>query len=258
MPAVLDQAQRLFACALRDARDDAQMLPLLRDDGVATKRMDLYRDSVATACANALVNAYPVVHALVGRACFDGLARAYAQAHPSASGDLHRFGGAFAGFVAGYRAVSHLSYLADVATLEWLVHRARFAADSTPIVRASIAALSPAALLAERLGVQPACAWLHSRFPIVSLWRAHQPDADTPLPADIDLAETALVVRRGWRVDVLASGRVETEILGSLRGGATLAEAIATGWAADTQFDFARALVRWLDAGLLIEASGLQ
>lgn len=255
MPTALDHSQRLFGAALRDTDSDACVAPLLLGEAAA-KRLTLYRDGISALHANALANAYPVVRALVGADYFGQLARAYGQKCPSRSGDLHDFGADLAQFCSGHAGAQELRYLADVASLEWLVHRARFAADTEPVTHGEIAALGPSDLLNARFALAPACAWMFSRFAVASLWRAHQREG-LPMPTDIELGETVLVVRRAWRVDVVTSCRAETAILQALRAGHRLSVAISAGRVVDDGFDFPRALVRWLDDGILIAVGDL-
>jgi len=218
----------------------------------ARERLGLYRAGIAAAQRRALANAYPVVRALVGEEYFAGLADAYGRDHPSTSGDLNLFGASLASFVCGVPGVASLPYLADVATLEWAVHRAYFAADAVPLSGEHFATLTPEALLARCFALHPACAWVASEFPIVTMWQAHQRDSGVALPVDTSRAETALVVRPRWQVEVYLASVAEAAFLAALREGETLETAIAAGMATGETFDFAAALVRWLDAGVLV------
>ena len=134
------------------------------------------------------------------------------------------------------------------------MHTARFAADAQPLAGAAIAALTADALLQARFALQPACKWLHSRFAIASIWRAHQDDVGAPTQFDVGIGESALVFRRDWRVEVVISSRAEIEALDALRRGLPMGEAIGRGLAADPEFDCAGRLVQWLDLGLLAVA----
>jgi uncharacterized protein len=252
----LESQQADFAAALIDAHAEPRAATLLANPEVARARLRLHRGNIADAQASALDRAFPVVHALVGDEYFAGLCAAYGRAHPSAGGDLRRHGESLPAFVGGIEKTASLPYLRDVATLEWAVHRAYFAADATPATPARIAALSPSDLLAERFAVQPACAWVVSRFPIATIWQAHQRDRDIALPDGVDRAETALVMRPLWRVDVRISSAAEVLALAAFRAGADMNAAIEAGLAADAAFDFAHALVCWLDEGLLTERTG--
>ena len=171
--------------------------------------------------------------------------------NPSTSGDLNGFGAQFATFVRTFEPTQSLPYLGDVAALEWMVHRAHYAADVELLPRAQLATLSPAQLLATRFRLHPGCAWIESRYPIATLWRAHQLSATVELPDRLDHAETVLVVRPRWRVDVVESNAGEVAALEQLSRGADMDGAIHAAIRISAPFDITRALVRWLDLGVL-------
>ena len=251
----LELWQATFAAALMDANAAAASLPaVMCADDRAMERVGLYRSNVCAARGKALVNAFPVVRALVGNDFFAALARAYGRACPSASGDLNEFGAGLAEFIAGFEHTRRLQYLRDVAALEWAVHCAHHAADSEAIVRDQIATMSPQEMLSARFVLHPACVWFESCFPIASIWRAHQLQAAAALPDSLDRSEYALVARPHWRVEVAESSAAELAALGRLQAGGDMSSAIAVALAKDARFDFAAALVRWLDLAVLVNA----
>lgn len=248
----LESLQRDFAQALFDHGREAALLPALADpDGRAVERIALYRGNVVAGWQKALANAYPVVRAIVGDEFFDAMAREYGHAHPSTSGDLNRFGEQLPAFVAAFEHTQSLPYLPDVAALEWLAHRAHYAADAKPVARTRIAALLPHELLEARFDLHPACAWIDSDHPVATIWRAHQPEPDCALPDAPVAGEVALVVRPRWRVEVVTSNPGEIAALQTLKEGQDLQAAIEVALDAEPSFDLARMLVRWLDLGVV-------
>jgi hypothetical protein len=249
----LERLQSDFAAALTDPLHAAAVVGALDpSDGRASERLALYRGNVVAAREKALANAFPVVRALVGAEFFSGLARAYGQAHPSRSGDLNRFGEHFPAFVRDFEHTQTLPYLGDVAALEWAVHTAHYAADAAPLPREAIAALPADQLLAARFSVHPACAWIVSAYPVAGIWLAHQPGSTQALPETLDRREWALVTRPRWRVEVLASSAGEIAALAQVQSGADMECAIGAALSAEPEFNFARALVRWLDQSILV------
>jgi hypothetical protein len=119
-----------------------------------------------------------------------------------------------------------------------------------------MAALRPDDLLAARFELHPACAWIESLFPVAGIWLAHQPNATVALPDDLGRREFALVTRPGWRVEVLASSAGEVVALKHLHAGADMECAIGVALGIEPQFNFAQALVRWLDHAILVEMRG--
>ena len=248
----LEALQSAFADAMTDPASAQALLPRLacrdaRDD----ERVALYRGNIVAAWQKALANAFPVVKALVGEAFFDALARVHGRACPSASGDLNRFGEALPDFLSTFEPVQSLPYLPDVARLEWLAHRAHYAADAAPLSRTRIASLLPHELLDARFALHPACAWLRSDYPIATTWLAHQPGTTVELPDTLDSEEIALVVRPRWRAEVVPSTNAEIAALEALRAGEPLEAAIVAALDIDASFAMATALVRWLDLGVI-------
>lgn len=248
----LERLQAAFAAALVELDEFVRVAACFRqDDERVRDRFALYRRNVYAAWERALALAFPVVRALVDQEFFQGLAYAYACAHPSLSGDLNTFGANFATFVAEFEPAQTLPYLGDVAALEWAVHCAHHAADGDAFACAQVARMSPAELLTTRFGVHPALAWIESPYPIVTIWLAHRPDATTSLPQSLDRPECALIARPLWQVEVLPTGSAEIAALGQLRAGARMADAISAAFAQDASFDAAAALPRWIALGLL-------
>jgi hypothetical protein len=248
----LDRLQAAFAAALVEREAFAELTALFADSDARTQeRFALYRANITAACEKALALAFPVTRALVGEEFFRATARAYARVHPSTSGDLNAYGAQYARFVAGLEEVRSLPYLGDVAALEWQVHRARYAADADALARERIARLDPEQLLAAGFSLHPALAWVESPYPIVAIWHAHQVGATTPLPASLDRAESALIARPQWRVEVVLSDAAEIAALTRLCAGADVGGAVSQALAVDAAFDAGQALLRWLDLGLL-------
>ncbi len=138
------------------------------------QRVDLYRSSIRANRRTALASAYPVLQDLVGEAYFDALSVAYAQAYPSQSGDLNRFGAALPAFIETYEQGPRFRYFCDLARLEWSLHLAYFAADANVLTQAEWTAIRPEDLLDAKLAVHPACALVSSRYAIAEIWTAHQ------------------------------------------------------------------------------------
>jgi hypothetical protein len=251
----LERLQSDFAAALVDPACVRDILPALTaPDGKIVERLALYRGNILAAQEKALANAYPTVHALVGDEFFAALALAYGDTFPSTSGNLNLFGEQLGAFVATFRHTRALPYLGDVARLDWAVHRARDAVDVELLSPASIAEMSPQALLATKFRVNPACAWFDSRYPIASIWLAHQPQATVALPEHANQAQCALVVRPRWEVAVVESNAGEIAALEHLGNGADMGTAIQAAILADAIADLPGTLARWLDLGVFIGA----
>ncbi len=138
------------------------------------QRLGIYRGNVRASTAKAMAAAYPVVEKIVGGEFFSGLASEYQSRFPSVNGDLNEYGDAFAAFLADFPPVTEIPYLADVARLEWQVHRAHYAADPAPFDPVRLASVPLEHQLQLRSRLHPACHVLRSAYPIARIWEVHQ------------------------------------------------------------------------------------
>ncbi|RZA33249.1 MAG: DUF692 family protein, partial [Lysobacteraceae bacterium] len=219
----LAELQQRFGAALFDRRQEATLQPLLAEGGAG--RLALYRGNLSAGWERALGEAYPVLRQLVGEEFFAGLVRAYGKAAPSQDPDLAGFGAQFAGFLDGFAPAAPYPYLPDVARLEWMVHRAHLAPDAPPLGLDALAAMTPERLDAARFILHPSVALVDSRWAVAALWQAHQPGGPA-LPTRVDAPCTVLVVRRGWRVEVVELDAPEAAALEQLAAGASFGEAV--------------------------------
>ena len=160
--------------------------------------------------AGVLAGAYPIVAKIVGESFFEGLAREYLRRFPSASGDLNEYGASLAQFVAAFPHTGDLPYLADVARMEWLAHRAHYAAD---------AAEGPG------LRLPPARALLPSRRPLARTREIHPDDHEGEFSVDLDAGPGVLDAWLGALGD--ASWRVRKAAVDCLVGRAGGASVIS-------------------------------
>ncbi|MHA6892787.1 putative DNA-binding domain-containing protein [Ralstonia pseudosolanacearum] len=220
-----------------------------------TRGVAVYRNARRAILRNALAGAYPVCRALVGEDCFDALVQGTLLAQPSRSPNLHHYGDALPAVIARSPLADSVPYLADVATLEWRVHWAHYAPDAAPDV--------PDAQALGRLLAQPpeqiqaglaAGAWLvRSPWPVVSIWRAHQPGATVRL-GDIALAgspEAAVVTVRAQRVVVLDIDAATATFLAACEASDSLDAAVTRTLADLPAFDLSASLATLYRAGLL-------
>ncbi len=198
-----------------------------------------------------LLAAYPVMAQLIGTESFNALARALWHQHPPRCGDLAQWGDALSGFLARSEQLAEVSYLADVARVEWALHRVAGApdADTDLLSFARLSSEDPETLT---LRLAPGTALITSAWPVVSLVTAHT--AGEPTLAEVGqrvrdrVGETAVVWRQGWRPCVAACPVNALGVLQALLAGAALTEALGLA-AAD--FDFSDWLTQAVHSGLV-------
>lgn len=217
-----------------------------------TRGLQAYRAHAGALAERALGAAFPTVALLVGEESFAALARALWQAQPPQQGDIALWGGALPAFIGAAPQLADEPYLADVARLDWAVHRAQQAADRDAAVQGlqQLADGDPAAL---KLQLAEAVALIASPYPVVSIWQAHRsnaPDRFAPVREALACAqgEQALVHREGFAVRVLAVPEATAGFMQALRAGASLGRALD---AAGPGFAFDGWLVQALQQGWL-------
>jgi hypothetical protein len=246
-PALLELQRAVRASLV--AHDDTEMARHVIASGFeATERLDVYRNTFTSALVNALRLSYPAVHKLVGAEFFEAAARAFIPVHPPASAYLDDYGRAFPDFLAAFEPASSLSYLPDVARLEWAVCRALHAQDAEALAPRCLAGVSGAER--ARFVPHPSVTLLHARYPVDSIWRAVLASDDAALGA-IDLASGPawlLVERRQSGVEVARLPEAEWGFAKALFAARPLHAAIAEC----PDVDAARALAAHLAAGRFV------
>ena len=231
---------------LRDflrAAGDATLAEALLGRGAA--HIEHYERSSIAARAAAVRSAFPTVGLLLGDAGFAALARGFARDTPARHWDLNAYGSELPGWIARRQPDADGAELADVARLDWAMHRAAFADDRPPLDRAALAAVGAARQEHLRLHAHPATALLASACPLASLWQSAR---DETLAVPAGTAETVLVGRgpdhRVWMRRLRAG---EAAFMAAALAGAGLVAALSAAVAADATFDLAASLPQQLD-----------
>ena len=244
MSDTLAELQTRFAAGLLDPREPP--LDLFRGDAeLQARRYALYRGNLSAHWERALGNAYPVIRALVGEEFFLGLARSYGRRHACTEGDLNNFGADLAVFLDDFDAARSYPYFADVARLEWALHRAYYAADKPALSAAEFAGIDAEALDGLHLRPRAGVALLASPWACATIWLAHQPGGPS-LPRQLDTPSRALIYRPRWRATLRSLGAGEFAALEGLLNGASLGTALEAAVVADADFDPSAALARWI------------
>jgi hypothetical protein len=249
----LPELQRRFADALSGAEGAAPVALLAGTTGA--ERLGIYRRTIAANYQNALGATYPVVCRLVGGPFFHAAVDACVAAHPSRSGDLNVYGGAFGDFLAGYPPASELPYLPDVARLEWAIDEANRARDShadPKLVLRTLAGSQGDRLPSLRLQMDPSCRLIASPYPLLRIWQVNQPGHGGEMRVDFDAGPDRLRIRRepdGVALDRIAAGQFAW--LSAMAAGANLGTAIGEAQDADAAFDLADALHRFIGDGTI-------
>ena len=247
--------QMRFGSALDAADAKADTPDMFRGGAEQTRRrFEIYRANTLANAVKAIQAAYPVVAKIVGDEFFSGLARRYRSCFASQAGDLNEYGESFAEFLAGFVPAKDIAYLPDVARLEWLVHRAYYAANAPPFDPASLALVPAQQQLELRPQVHPACHVMHSMYPIARIWEVHQESFSDAFQVDFSQGPGhALVSRPRFKVEVARISDAEAAFHSAALGGATLAGALAAAQERDALFDLGPSLSGWVMSSLIVD-----
>ena len=246
VPEALAASQAAFARALVDSSGEAEVQASFSN----AHRFALYRGNLTVTWDKVLCAAYPVLRQLVGAEFFTALSRAYGMANPSTDADLNNFGASLAAFLDGFEHVADYPYLADMARLEWALHRNHFAPDAIAVTAAQLGSLDPARFEAARATLHPACTLFASRWTIVPLWQAHQPGSGVGFPADMARPSFGLVARPRWKSEVAEITAAAHAALSELASGRDFGAALDAAFAIDEDFDIGAQLAQWLALGV--------
>lgn len=195
--------QQLFAAAALGTASEEELVRLeaqLQGSAVLPARQGLaaYTHSAAGKLQRSLEQTFPVCRKLVGESFFGAITAAF-QEHepsPSPSPDLGDYGAAFPAFVFAYPPAGSLPYLADVARLEWLWHRAFHAPDQARLDLAALARVPPEHWHRLVFRLPAGAALITSDYPIHRIWEVNtNPEASHEL-VDLDQGGIRILV---WR-----------------------------------------------------------
>jgi hypothetical protein len=225
----------------------------------ASRGLQAYQANGHALAERSLAAAYPVIQQMLGRDNFVALARDFWHRHPPALGDLAHWGDALPTFLSQSVALQEAPYLADVALVEWALHRAANAADAVTDA-ASFARLGAEDPCGVTLTLSPGTALVSSFFPVASLVLSHRNSQPSLTQVAQRLregvAETALVWRQVLQPRVAQVASAEALLLSELLLGKNLAAALDIALAAETTdeqaFDFSDWLTQAVTTGLVI------
>jgi len=244
MPA-LHELQSGFRAAMLGGDASAVERSVCEDGLAAEARLAVYRRHIFTSLTTALESTFPVVVRLVDPRFFRYAADRFIREHPPTSPCLSEYGAALPDFLARFEAARHLTYLPDVARLEWALNAALHAPD--------VPALPAQALHdAPELALHPSVTLLDSPWPIDLIWRSVQESAGGE-PVALDAGAVSLQI---WRVgDEVVFRRldpVSRTLRHALLESASLAAAAEAALAIDPAIDLPALIRALIDDAILI------
>jgi Putative DNA-binding domain len=222
--------------------------------------LQVYQANRAVLAERTLASTYPVIAQLIGVESFEPLARHFWQQYPPQCGDMGQWGAELPEFLEAAPQLVDEPFLADVARLEWALHRAASALDAV-LDAPSFALLAGDTAQPIGLALSPGTYVLSSAYPVVSIVNAHllgQPTIDEA--ADLlreGQSEQALVWRQGFKPRVRSISPAEFSLISALEKGATLEAALDAASSIAPSFDFNPWLSQAVQTGLTTGAISL-
>ena len=260
----LRELQIGFAEGLSRSRDNTPYNPQNDGDFAAghivangiggARRLQIYRNNSNQGLRGALQSLYPAVEKMVGESFFAHCADHYVRQHPSRHGDVRRYGSRFPEFLGEFPPCQELSYLPELARLEWCYHEVFHAPDCEPVglasIQQSLAQVDPEDHTKLRFDLNPAARLLQSRFPLSALWEMHKQEDPDELNLDSG-GEQLLIIRRSG-IEFVHLGPERFAFLEALAAKQTLAEAVEQALAVNSDFNLARHLVEMINNRILV------
>ena len=230
------QQQDLLRALFDWPADDATQLIAARAYGTWARGLKAYQTNGHMLAQRALLVAYPVVAQLLGDESLADLARALWHAHPPTHGDLALWGDALPDYLAISPQLQDEPYLADVARVEWALHRCATAPDALADP-ASLALLTTQEPDTLGLLLAPGCCVVRSVWPVFSILSAHLRGIPSLVEAGQALRagtpQDVVVWRSGLRPEFCQAMLGEADLLLALLSGAPLGQALDTATALD-------------------------
>ena len=243
------------------AREQSSLLQALAgqtDHAFNPRGLQVYQANRAVLAERTLASTYPVIAQLIGQTSFEPLARHFWQQHPPQRGDMGQWGEQLPEFLATLPQLTDEPFLADVARIEWALHRAASTPDA--MLDASSFALMSGADDAPpvSLVLSPGVCTLASPYPVVSIINAHlsgQPTLDeAAAKLQAGVGEHALVWRQGFKPKVRALSAAEHQLILALQNSLALGAALDQATSIDAAFDFNAWLAPAVQTGLVTGA----
>lgn len=239
-------AQQAFMAALFDPQADVPDGLHHPQGGAAQARFAVYRNNVIYGLMQNLRDGFTLLHALLGDARFDDMARAYALAHPPLSPCMFAYGDELPAFLQA-EAFADVAYAADVARLDLALRHVALADD------AAIAPLDSSAkggLADKHLPVHPRLQIIASDWPLYDLFLFLTDETETP--PDMQQAQAVMISRAASKITSQAAAirplsPAACHFITTLRDGQCFADA-AQG---HTQSTINEAMTRLVQAGFI-------
>ncbi|TWX66721.1 DUF2063 domain-containing protein [Colwellia demingiae] len=213
--------------------------------------MSIYQNSAIANITNSLSLSYPVIEKLVGKDFFQVMCEQYIVKHWPTSGNMDDYGESFSSFLAEFEQVRHLSYLEDVAQLEWRFHQSSLANDNSYFDWARLAEVASSETITFLLS--PSLSIMSSTMPVDKIWLMNQ--VNTPENIELSLdgdSDTFIVLfRQGLKTEMMTVVASEFAFLQSIENGHDFEAAIESAQTVDANMSIDHCLKKYIELGVI-------
>jgi putative DNA-binding protein len=227
-------------------------LPLLAGGRDPQARLAIHRHHYRASLTRALLDKFPAVTWLAGERFATAAAQAFAHEHPPAAPCIAEYGADYPAFLASRAGAERLPYLRTFAELEWHLGQVSIAIDCSPLAIGCLASIDAGELPDHRLTLQAGLRYCTAPWPIDELIKQYLSGA-APERYVFDPGEVHLEIR-GARGEIRIERVAEAQFVfcSVVAGGATIGAAAERALDANAAFDPGQALLRLVNAGLVI------
>ncbi len=213
--------------------------------------MGIYQHSAIANITNSLSLSYPVIEKLVGKDFFQLMCKSYIVKHWPISGNMDDYGESFSSFLAEFEQVKHLSYLEDVAQLEWLFHQSSLANDNSFFDWTRLAKVSSSETITFLLS--PSVSIMSSTMPVDKIWLMNQVNAPENSELSLDGTSDTFIVlfRQGLKTEMMTVAESEFGFLQSIENGLNFEAAIENAKAVDADIAIDHSLKQYIELGII-------
>ena len=213
--------------------------------------MGIYQNSAIANITNSLSLSYPVIEKLVGNDFFRAMCKQYIVNHWPTSGNMDDYGECFSSFLAEFEQAEQLTYLEDVAQLEWLFHLSSLANDNSYFDWTSLAAVASSETLTFLLS--PSVSVMCSTMPVDKIWLMNQMNAPENIELSLDGDSDTFIVlfRQGLKTEIMTVVASEFAFLQSIEKGHDFEGAIESARAVDDNILIDHCLKKYIELGVI-------
>jgi len=250
-----DQTQ-LAGAVLSHAPFDPDKLPRLtaRPGADPYARLNVYRNNTYESLTSVLLAVFPVTARLVDERYFRYAASRFIACFPPEEPRLSQFGAALPRFLSSFGHLASMRFVAETARLEWAIATALDRGVEPPMPLSALNRAERPETLS--LILAPSLVLLSSRWPVFSIWTAHQREASPDLAfVNRHAPERVIAWRSGGSIRLARIDQGRMAFLRWLIAGGSLEEAAGKALSRDPMFDLAAAIAQLFGDGLVTGAT---